>query len=188
MLKNNLHKILEIFFKNPLTKDFQLREISREINLAPKSVKIYLEELKNNKLILTTPHRIYKYPTYKANRDNPYFKLLKKLNTIKTIHECNLLNYLDEKCQPDVIILFGSAKKGEDVETSDIDLYVQSPKKKLNLNIYEKSLSRNINVFFEENFDKLSNELKTNIINGDVLKGYLKVNLENDRRNNKNNS
>ena len=42
--KDNRTKLLELFFNDPLT-GFQLREISRKINLAPKSVKNYLEEL-----------------------------------------------------------------------------------------------------------------------------------------------
>jgi predicted nucleotidyltransferase len=76
---------------------------------------------------------------------------------------------------PDAIILFGSASKGEDIKGSDIDLYVQCNEKKLELSKYEKKLNRKINLFFEKNFDKLSSELKQNIINGDKLKGFLKV-------------
>jgi len=39
--KSNIYKILEVFFDNPLPEGigFQLREISRNIKLAPKSVK-----------------------------------------------------------------------------------------------------------------------------------------------------
>ena len=39
----------------------------------------------------------------------------------------------------------------------------------------EKIFSRKITPFFEENFPRLSNELKNNILNGIVLKGYIKV-------------
>jgi predicted nucleotidyltransferase len=174
--KDNKNKVLEIFFDNPLPKGigFQLREISRTINLAPKSVKNYLEELEKNDLIIQKPHRIHEYPIYYANRDNEYFKLLKKQNTIKKINESGLLNFLEEKCLPEVIILFGSASRGEDLEESDIDIFLECSEKKLNLNIYEKELNRKINLFFEKDFNKLSNELKNNLINGYKLKGYLK--------------
>ena len=40
---------------------------------------------------------------------------------------------------------------------------------------FEKELNRKINVFFEENFDKLSKELKQNVINGYKLNGFLRV-------------
>ncbi|MFH1590276.1 MAG: hypothetical protein ABIB43_06940 [archaeon] len=177
--KDNIYKVLEVFFNNPLSEGmgFQLREISRMIKLAPKSVKLYLEELEKENIIIKKEHRIHKYPVYYANRDNHYFKFLKKLNIIQRIKESGLLNYLDEKCMPDVIILFGSASKGEDVKSSDIDLYLQCVKKELELSKYEKELNRHINLFFEKNFDKLSEELKQNIVNGDKLKGYLKVRM-----------
>ena len=174
--KDNLYRVLEVFFEDPLPVGigFQLREISRKIKLAPKSVKLYLEELEKENLIIKKEHRIHKYPVYYANRDDNYFKFLKRLDIVRSIKESGLLDYLDEKCMPNAIILFGSASKGEDVKGSDIDLYLQCEEKKLNLSKYEKELKRKINLFFERDFDKLSDELKMNIINGDILAGYLK--------------
>ena len=175
--KDNIYNVLEVFFDDPLPEGigFQLREISRKIKLAPKSVKLYLEELENEKLIIKKGHRIHKYPVYYANRDNAYFRFLKKLDVIRRIEESGLLDYLNEKCMPDVIILFGSASRGEDIKGSDIDLYLQCDEKKLDLSKYEKELKRKINLFFEKNFDRLSEELKRNIINGDKLRGYLNL-------------
>src|SRR3989344_8422532 len=166
--KDNIYKVLELFFDDPLPEGigFQLREISRKIKLAPKSVKLYLEELEKENLIIKKEHRIHKYPIYYANRDNDYFKFLKRLNIIRRIKESGLLDYLDETCMPDAIVLFGSASKGEDRKDSDIDLYLQCKEKELGLKKYENSLKRKINIFFEPDFDKLSDELKKNIING----------------------
>ena len=81
-------------------------------------------------LINKKGHIIHKYPVYYANRDNNYFKFLKRLNIMRRIKESGFLDYLDETCMPDVIILFGSASKGEDVKGSDIDLYLQCDEKK----------------------------------------------------------
>ncbi len=174
--KDNITKLLETFFDDPLPEGgFQLREISRKIDLAPKSVKLYLEELKKEDLIFKKEHRIHKYPVYYANRDNNYFKFLKRLNIVRRIKESGLLDYLDKSCMPDAIVLFGSASEGEDGKDSDIDLYLQCKEIKLDLKQYERKIKRKISLFFEENFDKLSNELKKNIINGDKLKGYLKI-------------
>jgi len=177
--KDNIYKVLEVFFDDPLTAGlgFQLREISRKINLAPKSVKSYLEELEKNSLIIKKEHRIHKYPVYYANRDDDYFKFLKRLDMLKSIKESGLLDYLNEKCMPDVIVLFGSASKGEDINGSDVDIYLQCGEKKLDLSKYEKELKRKVSLFFEKNFDKLSKELKKNIMNGDKLKGYLNIKL-----------
>jgi len=71
--------------------------------------------------------------------------------------------------------LFGSASIGEDTEQSDIDLYVDSKTKELNLEKYKKLLKRKINILYEEDFNKISPELKNNLINGVILKGYLKA-------------
>lgn len=175
--KDNTFKVLGVFFDDPVPAGigFQLREISRKIRLAPKSVKNYLEELEKEKLVIKKRHRPHQYPVYYANREDEYFKYLKRLNTLREIKESGLLDYLGEKCLPDVIILFGSASKGEDIKESDIDIFVQSEEKKIDLSKYEKELKRKINLFFEKNFDRLSEELKKNIINGDKLKGYLNL-------------
>ncbi len=175
--KDNTLKVLEVFFDDPLPSGigFQLREISRKINLAPKSVKNYLDELETENLIVKKKHRIHQYPVYYANRENEYFRYLKRINTLRSIQESGLLNFLNETCMPDAIILFGSGSKGEDIKDSDIDIYLQCAEKKIDLSRYEKELKRRINLFFERNFDKLSEELKRNIINGDKLKGYLNL-------------
>ena len=76
---------------------------------------------------------------------------------------------------PDVIILFGSATRGEDLKDSDIDLFLLCNEKKLDLKNFENKLKRKISIFFSEDFNKLSVELKNNILNGIVIKGYLRV-------------
>lgn len=175
--KDNRTRLLEVFFDNPLPEGtgFQLRELSRKIKLAPVSVKKYLKELEKENLILIKKHRIHNYPLYFANRDNNYFKLLKKLNTIQLINEEGLLDYLKDECMPQVIVLFGSASKGEDIKESDLDLFIQSDKINLDLKKFENKMGRTINIFFESDFSKISNELKNNIINGSILYGYLEV-------------
>ena len=42
--------------------------------------------------------------------ENAMRKYLKRLNTIRSIKESGCLDYLNEKCMPDVIILFGTCK------------------------------------------------------------------------------
>lgn len=175
MLKNhNRDKILEQFFIDPVREGgFQLREISRETDIAPPSAKKYLLELEKAGII--TKKRIHNYPVYFANRDNEYYRFLKRIATVKGIHETGLLQYLHEKLLPDAIMLFGSAARGEDTKESDIDIFLQCKEKELDLAAFEHHLHRKINTFFAKDFNKLSPELKNNIINGIILKGYLKV-------------
>jgi predicted nucleotidyltransferase len=180
--KDNRYKILRVFFDNPNPKGvgFQLREISRKVNIAPPSVKKYLDELSKEEgygypLIIKGEHRVHRYPVYMANRASEYFRFLKKIDMITRLYESRILQYLYEKCIPGAIVLFGSASKGEDLEDSDVDLFLLCKERKLDIGRYEDCLKRRISVLFEENFNKLSKELKNNILNGVILQGYLKV-------------
>ena len=67
--------------------------------------------------------------------DSTEFKLLKKIDTIITIKESGLIEHLENQCMPDVIILFGSASKGEDTIESDIDLFLLCEGKNSDLQI-----------------------------------------------------
>ena len=170
--KYSRYKILKEFLEFPL-KDFSMRELSRMTKIAQPSVMNHLKALIKEDLIIREKKGIY--PTYRANRDNDMFKFYKKFNLILDIQESGLLEFINDSCYPDTIILFGSGSIGEDTENSDIDLFIQSKEKDLNLSKYKKILHSEINLFFEENFSRLSNELKNNILNGIVLDGYLKV-------------
>ncbi|NOZ80424.1 MAG: hypothetical protein GXP63_02025 [DPANN group archaeon] len=174
--KDNRMKVLELFFIDPMPESggYQLREMSRMIPLAPVSLKNYLSELEKEDLIKKTLHRVQQYPLYSANRDSSYFKTLKKLHSIRAIEESGLLDVIDSSCMPNTIVLFGSVARGEDIKESDIDLFVEADQEHLVLKRFEKILQRRINLLFSTSFRGLSNELKNNIINGIVLKGYLK--------------
>lgn len=168
----NSWKVLSAFFNNPM-KDYGLRELSREVKIAPKSVKNYLKQFVQKKMIIEKIAN--NLPIYKANRENKEFLFYKKINNQNIIKESGLVDYVYDFCLPDTIILFGSFSKGEDIKESDIDIYVQSKEKKLLLEKYEKITGRKINMLFSPDFSKLSSELKNNIINGILIKGYLKV-------------
>jgi len=179
MLQNyNKWKVLRVFFDNPNPKGsgLQLREICRIVNISPPSVKNYLKQLKKEELIVETKHRIHGYPVYFANRDNDNFRFLKKTDMTIRIKESGLLDYINDECMPDAVVLFGSASKGEDLAESDVDIFVKSKEiKMMKLEKYEKQLKRKINIFFNSEFNKLSKELKNNILNGVILSGYFKV-------------
>jgi len=171
-IKNNKKKIMELFFDFPM-EQFQLRQISRKTKIAITSVRKYVYQLIKEKLVLKVDKGVY--PSFKANRDEEVFRFYKKLNIIERLDNFGLLDYLEDSCMPNSIILFGSACLGEDIEESDIDLFVESSEKKLDLKKFEKKLNRQINIFFEKDFLKLNKELKNNILNGIKLRGYLKV-------------
>ena len=93
---------------------------------------------------------------------------------LMNLKESGLIEELEGKITPDAIIVFGSYAKGEDTETSDIDLFLMAQEKYLNLARYEKRLQRKIQLFFSEDIHKLPKELQNNIINGMVVSGFIR--------------
>jgi predicted nucleotidyltransferase len=132
-----------------------------------------LQELEKESLIISNEER-YTYPLYYANMESKTYKLLRQQNVVLRLEKSGLLETLEDY-GPDAIIFFGSAAKGEDSETSDIDLYVLGDERTLNLTNYEIKLSRKINILFSKSFEKTSREFKNNIVNAIVVRGYLKV-------------
>ncbi|MHA1344273.1 MAG: nucleotidyltransferase family protein [Promethearchaeota archaeon] len=172
--KSNIIKVAEIFFNNP-NKEYYLMDISKNIKLAHTSVKKNLNKLIKlgiiNEIIRKRGKR--KFPFYKANSENKTFKKYKIIHNISSILESGLIDFIEEKLSPKSIVLFGSYLKGEDIEDSDIDLFVECKEEKLNIKIFEKKLERKIQLHFKDNFTSYPKELKNNIINGMVLSGFL---------------
>ncbi len=167
----NTYRVLELFFKQP-TRKFHKREISRMLKLGLPSVSSHLEKLEKNGLIMKDKEGIYE--TYKASI-NDEFKTQKLAYNLVSLYDSGLVSFLTKEYTPDCIILFGSASHGEDIEESDIDIFMISGKKDLSLSGFEKKLGRKINLQTVDNFSSLSKELRNNIINGVKLYGYLEV-------------
>lgn len=172
MLHKNKLKIMELFFEEP-SKNFQIREISRLTNLAVTSVQNYLKELFKEGLI--EKNKTTLYVSYISNQQNRLFKIYKQQHILFELYSFGLVDFLEDNLNPKCVILFGSFGKGEYDIKSDIDLFVQAKEKSMNLSKFEKKLKHKINLFFEENLNKLSNELFNNIVNGIKLSGYLKL-------------
>ena len=164
-------KVFSRFAKNP-TRPYQIRELSREINLATTSIKLHLKDLEKNDFIKQEKVGVYK--AYKANFNYENFRFYKKLFNLMALNECGLIRELEKQLAPDVIILFGSYSKGEDIENSDIDIFALSKEKNIELKKYEKSLDRKIQLFFSEDLNKLPKELFNNILNGVILSGFIR--------------
>jgi len=172
--KSSISKTLEIFFINP-TKQHYLMDISRKIKIAHTSVKKNLTNLEKQGLIIESIEKKgkRKFPFYKANINNKEFKKQKKVYNLSALLHSNLIEHLQDKLAPKSIVLFGSYSRGEDTEDSDIDLFIECKQESLDLKEFEKILNRNVSIIFRENFNKLSKELKNNIINGITLNGFL---------------
>ena|SRR3989344_7109419 len=172
--KSSTDRTAEVFFINP-TKKHYLMDISRSIGLAHTSVKKNLDKLIKLGLIIESIEKKggRKFPLYRANLDNKPFKKYKIIYNISAILESKLIEFIEEKLTPKSIVLFGSYQRGEDIEKSDIDLFIECKEEELDISSFEKKLVRKIELHFNDNFNSYSKELKNNIINGVVLSGFL---------------
>lgn len=159
-------RILEVFYEWP-QKKFTVRELAKMTKVPKSTVQKYLTVLKKEKLILEGNL---------ANNSDLLFKT-KKINFyVEKVVESGLVGGLVEKLNPSCIILFGSIRKGEAVKESDIDLFVEAPvEKKLELEVYEKKLKREIQLFVHKDIKDLPDHLFNNVTNGIKLYGSFAI-------------
>ncbi len=174
--KSTILQVASVFFREP-TKDHYLKEISRKAKLAHTSVKKHLEVLKNEAIIKETIQKrgSRDFPIYNSNINGKAYKRYKGQYNRQDSSFYGLLSYLSNKLMPQAIVLFGSYSEGSDIEESDIDIFVECKKQKIDLSKYEKELNRKIQLHFNEDFKSFPKELKNNIVNGVVLRGYLEA-------------
>lgn len=170
--KYNRYKLLKLFLDSP-TESFRLREIARLTKISPPSVMGYLKEFEKDSLIKKQIKR--DIPFYMAIRDNSNFMLYKKISILFELNNVGLIDYLWDKLSPEVIILYGSFSKGESIENSDVDLFILGKDKNLKLGDFEKKISKKIHLLFKRSVKEIPNELKNNILNGIILRGYITV-------------
>jgi len=167
-------KIGEYFFTNPTVK-LRVRQIERELKSPLPSVIRYCKELEKERLLKI--ESLANIKVYSADRTSKIFLLEKRLFNIRTLCNSGAIDFLREEYSNPVIVLFGSFSKGEDVENSDIDLYIETPKRQeFNLKKIEKKLNRKIQVFNYKNIREVSNpHLANNILNGIPLNNFIEV-------------
>jgi len=97
------------------------------------------------------------------------------------LRKSGVIDALKETLHPYVIILFGSYAKAENTQQSDIDLFIiANTKNHFDISRYEKLLGTSLQLFIHtpkefEKLKKTSPELINNVINGEVLEGFIEV-------------
>lgn len=176
--KNNTYRIMKQFFDKPM-KEFQIRELSRITDLSIPAVIDHLKILVEEKLVKKIEGNIY--AAYKADYDSEKYKHYKKMDMLKRIYDSGLKDYLDEELSfPGAMVLFGSANYGEDIEKSDIDIFLIAKEKELELEKYESIINRKISLHFASqekwaSMKEKSKELANNILNGTTISGFLEA-------------
>jgi len=171
--KDNKSKLKIFFLKNP-TRRLRVREIERTTGIPLPSVIRYTKELCKEDIL--EEENISNIVIYKGRLRSERYKLEKKLHNIRKITESGLIQHIKFEYNNPTIILFGSYAKGEDIENSDIDIYIETTKKVILLEKFEKKLEHKLQLFVHKNIKEIKNkELANNIINGITLNGFLEI-------------
>jgi len=146
------------------------REISKILKVSPTAIAKSLTLLKKDNLAVVEKTKTINFVSF--NRDEVKAFELKRVENLRNIYVSGLSEYLETELAGGTILLFGSYAKGEDTNTSDIDIAVIERKDKmLNLEKFEITLNRKINVNFYQSWKEIHSHLRNNILNGIVLVG-----------------
>jgi len=160
-------KVLEAFFIEPTAIHF-VREISRDIKLAPTSVRNNLKMLLEEGMIKKKESK--PFDGFVANRESSDFILHKRAYNLSSLKR--LGDFLVSSCYPKLAVVYGSYSLGEDVESSDIDILIVSKvKKEIKAEKFEKALKRRIHILVVSDLGKLDAGIRKKIYNGIVLHG-----------------
>ncbi len=172
--KNIKDKVRKYFFISPTIK-LRVRQIERELKIPLPSAIRYVKELEKEEILRKSETGNVVF--YSGDRSSKNFLLEKKLFNIENLYSSGLIDFLITELSNPVIIVFGSYSKGEDVEDSDIDLYIETPsKKEIKLEYFEKILKRKIQIFRHKKISEVKNiDLANNIINGILLNGFIEA-------------
>lgn len=152
------------------------RKIAEILKISPTASATAIRMLEKSGLVKAERSKHANVRLVILNRDNANAIALKRVENLKQIYECGLVNQLSEKLPGAAIILFGSYSRGEDITNSDIDLAIIGAKEKeIELSSFEKILGRKISLQFYESLGSIHKNLRENLINGIVLYGIVEL-------------
>src|SRR3989338_7592022 len=166
--------ILKIFLESP-TKEFNVREASRELKITPATASKFLKEYAKKSILIERKDRNFIF--YKANLDSELYKDIKIFYSIRRIKDSGFIDEINKFYMKPAIILFGSARYGLDTAESDFDIAVisESTKEFPKKQAFEKILRRKIHLILTMDIKSIENKhLINNILNGIVLQGDVK--------------
>lgn len=172
-------KMIYWFFSFP-DKEIGLNDLSEALKISKTTAKRVVLRLIDegflNREILGKIWRI------SSNQDHPYNYTRKISYNLALIYESVILNAIHDMIRnPKAVILFGSYRKGDDNEKSDIDIAVEvvgdEEVKIIELGVIPEFGHRKdvlVNIYrFSRN--KVDLNLFANIVNGIVLEGFLEA-------------
>jgi len=172
-------KTINWFFSFP-TREMSLNDLSEELHLSKTTVKRTVQQLMNEGFL--AKEIIGKLWRISCNQNHHYNFTRKICHNLTLLYESGILNAVHELIpNPRAVILFGSYRKGDDTEKSDIDIAVEilgdeemqiTELGVLNEFGNRKEIPVNLHIFSR---NKINLNLFANIANGIVLEGFLEV-------------
>ncbi len=171
-------RILRLLFMFPYT-EFTLSELAEQGSVSKSTASRILNDLSKEELITIVNLGIVW--RIRAKYDNSNYKKEKIVHNLSIIYRSGVVEYLNQKYHPKNVILFGSFRKGEDSQESDIDIALEVDEdidyKILTFEDFEEietQIKRKIRVHLF-NRKKIDLNLFNNIVNGIALSGFLEV-------------
>lgn len=172
-------KILNWFFSYP-TKEMSLSDLSEVLKISKTTangmvMRLIIEDFLKKEVL----GRIWRIS---CNQEHRYFRTRKIVYNLDNVYESNIISKIHTLIPSSrAIVLFGSYRKGDDTEKSDIDIAVEVlgdeevqviELGKISKLGYRKNVVVNLHVFSR---NKIDLNLFSNIANGIVLEGFLEV-------------
>lgn len=182
-LNEAYNKVLGWFFSYPLTP-ISLTDLAAQLKISKKTTsKIVGQLIKEEFLIKEEIGRVWRIYCNQQHIYNYTRKIGYNLSLVyQALYESGAIGQINEITgNPKVIILFGSYRKGDDTDKSDIDLAIEvtgnEEPKIICLGVlpnlgYRKNIPLNLHIFSR---NKIDINLFSNISNGIVLQGFLEV-------------
>ena len=178
-IKTPYQKVMQLFFSFP-EREFGLNEIVKKLRISKITANKMVNQLIKEKFIFRKI--IGKNWILSNNTEHPYNQTKKMLYNLELLYSSNIIKKIEKKFPGyKSIILFGSYRKGDDTEKSDIDIAVEISEEK-NLKIeefkilkqfgYRRNVLINLHIFSKKNINSF---LFSNIANGIILEGFLEV-------------
>ncbi len=171
-------KIMYWFFAHP-NKEMSLSDIANELKISKITANVAINHFVNEgflkKEVLGRIWRI------SCNQEHPLNSTLKVSYNLGMIYQSPIIPEIHKIIpNPRAIVLFGSYRKGDDTEKSDIDIAVEVLDDEDVHTIewiipqlgYRKDVPVNLHIFSR---NKVDLNLFSNIANGIVLEGFLEV-------------
>ncbi len=178
-LNESYRKVLNYFFAYP-TKEISLTELTNLVQISKTTANKIVKQFSQEKFLkIQTIGNVWRIScniqhNYNASRKIPY--------NLELIYQSGIIDEILSNIKNSrTIILFGSYRKGDDIETSDIDIAVETldneeikiiPLGTIPQLGFRKNVKVNI-IKFSRN--KININLFSNISNGIILYGFLEV-------------